>query len=420
MNRTIAPDLKPINHIDILTPKRIDLGHGIDLLWLDDIPDDTIKLDLIWNAGSKYQTKPLISQCTNQLLFSGNQQVISNEIAESIDVLGGYLSHAHGKDYGGFTVFGLKDSITDIFDIVASSFNMGYFPHNELEKWITIKKKEFELNLEKVNFQARRLFTEKLFGNDHPYGKLSHINDFDEINQEDLRSFYKQNYLASKPTFFLVGNAPERLIDNLKKFAAEFQSAGRVFKNSELPKSSTEKEHVSKKGALQSAIRVGRLCIDKSHPDYIPFQVLNTVLGGYFGSRLMKNIREDKGYTYGIGSGITVYQDSAYFFISTEVGVEKREDTLREIYFEMSKLQTELVPEDELTIVKNYMLGSFLRNSDGAIAMMEKYKNIYLQNLEESYYSNYLKIINNIRPDDLKAMAVKYFDSNELIEISFG
>ncbi len=419
MNRKIAPELNQINKIDLILPKKIDLGNNIDLFWINGIPDNTIKLDFIWNAGSKHQEKPLISQFCNHLIFSGSNDLPSNEIAEKIDELGGYLSHLQNKDHAGFTVFGLVDSILPIFDIIQTTFKLGFFPENELKKWSDIKKKEFELNEEKVSINARKLFTKNLFGNKHPYGKLATLSDFDNVKQKDLQHFFQKHYMGKKPTLFLVGNAPISLIENLEHFAKHFEEEeNNTLKNR--PNQTPGKTYLKKEGSVQTAIRIGKLLIHKKHPDFIPFQVLNTAFGGYFGSRLMKNIREDKGYTYGIGSGISVLEDSTFFFISTEVAVEKREATLKEIYFEMERLKTELIPDDELSVVKNYMLGSFLRNSDGAIAMMEKYKNCHLQNLEKNYYSNYLNAINKITSKRIQEVANQYFSFDDLTEVSFG
>ncbi|MFK8037008.1 MAG: M16 family metallopeptidase [Crocinitomicaceae bacterium] len=419
MNRKIAPELSKIKQVDLLNPKKIDLGNDIDLFWINDIPDDTVKLDLIWDAGSKYQNKPLISQFCNHLLFSGNDNLSAKEIATKIDEFGGYLSHQIDRDHAGFTVFGLTKEISSIFDIIQSAFMNNDFVESEVNKWRDIKKKEFDLNEEKVNIKARRLFIKSLVGKEHPYGKFATKNDFDLVNRKDLKSFFKVHYVQKKPAIFLVGNVSKSFIGELKTFASFFsethtplnvsptiQSKGSVYK--------------TKADAVQTAIRVGRLCMNKKDSDFIPFQILNVVLGGYFGSRLMTNIREDKGYTYGIGSGISVQQDLSYFFISTEVGINKREDTLKEIYFELEKLRTELIPQSELLIVKNYMLGSFLRNSDGAIAMMEKNKNLYFQNLSKSYYNHYISTINDITPDRLREIAIKYFDKSDFSEVSFG
>lgn len=419
MNRSKAPALNPIDSIDLIFPKRVDLGNGIDLFWMDDIPDETVKLDVIWDAGSKFQTKPLVASYTNQLLFSGNDQISSNQIAERIDVLGGYLNQSHHKDHASFSVFGLTDSMHAIFNLVQEYFQIATFPQAEIDKWTAIKQQEFQLNEEKVGVNARKMFTQQLFSENHPYGKLAKLADFTAVTQADLQSFFKAHYLGTKPTLFLVGNVSYQVIDQLKTFAQLF-SDSTAPRQATTPTQTIGKQHQVKEKAVQSAIRVGKLTITKSHPDYIALQVLNTVLGGYFGSRLMANIREDKGYTYGIGSGLTALAEATYFFISTEVACDTREATLKEIYFEIDRLQTELIPKSELEVVKNYLLGSLLRNSDGAIAMMEKYKNIYLQNLSESYYTDYVQGINSITPKILKEVAQKHLATESMTEVSFG
>lgn len=419
MNRKVAPKLSKIDQIDLILPEKIDLGNGIDLFLINDIPDNTVKLDLIWDSGSKHQTKPLVAHFCNDLLFSGNKEVSSKDISTKVDEFGGYLSHQIHKDHSGFTVFGLVDEISAIFNIVQSAFFSVDFIEPEIKKLQTIRKKEFELNEEKVSVNVRKLFIKRLVGDNHPYSKFASKTDFDLVQKSDLKTFYENQYIQKKPTLFLVGNVSQKFIIELKEFAKNFTETVSTFKCS-APIQKQGSTYETKKDAVQTAIRIGKLCIDKNDADFIPFQILNVVLGGYFGSRLMTNIREDKGYTYGIGSGISVFEELSYFFISTEVGIDKREATLKEIYFELDKLQTELIPESELTIVKNYMLGSFLRDSDGAIAMMEKYKNLHLQNLNQSYYNNYINTINNITSIKLQEVAKKHFSKVDFSEVSFG
>jgi predicted Zn-dependent peptidase len=173
-------------------------------------------------------------------------------------------------------------------------------------------------------------------------------------------------------------------------------------------------------GAIQSAIRFGRLMFDKNHADYFKFQLMNTVLGGYFGSRLMTSIREDKGYTYGIGSSMSVMEDGAYFFITTEVGVDVREATIKEVYNELDRLKNELIPAEELGRVKNYMLGDFLRHADGAIAMMENFKNIHFNKLKPTYYTDFIHAIHEATAEELQALANKYFVESELTLVTAG
>ncbi|MFK8044530.1 MAG: M16 family metallopeptidase [Crocinitomicaceae bacterium] len=419
MNRKIAPEISAINSVELISPQKIDLGNGIDLFWMNDVPDKTVKLDMVWNAGSKFQNKPLVASFCNQLLLSGNHSISSQSISEQIDSHGGYISHSQHKDHAGLTVFGLTDSIAPIFDIVKSHLLDGAFIDIEVNKLKENRKKEFELSEEKVSVNARKLFTESLFGKQHYYGRLAKAEDFDALLSSDLRAFFKSYYLNTKPTLFLVGNVSEQFIDSIRQFVSIFKNTT-TKKAIVIPVQKIQNKYKTKSGSVQSAIRIGKLCMDKTDSDFVTFQVLNTILGGYFGSRLMANIREEKGYTYGIGSGITALKDATYFYISTEVAVDKREDTIKEIYFEMERLQTEKISENELCVVKNYMLGSFLRNSDGAISMMEKHKSLILQDLSELYYTNYIKGVNSTTAEDLIKVAKKHFDRNTFSEISFG
>ena len=280
MNRKIAPELTPINQVNLIFPTKVDLGNGIDLHWMNNIPDNTVKLDIIWDAGSKYQNKPLIASFCNQLLLSGNDSTSANQIAGEIDSLGGYISHNQHKDHAGLTIFGLTDSIESIFNIIQSNLMHGSFPKTEIAKWREIKRKEFELNEEKVSTNARKLFTKNIFGAQHPYGKLAVIKDFDRVSQADLKQFFIQKYSQTKPVFFLVGNVSESFVKKLKQFASSF-SESKITYNCSEPHQKTGEIYETKENAVQTAIRIGRLCIHKKHPDNIALQVLNTVLGGY-------------------------------------------------------------------------------------------------------------------------------------------
>jgi predicted Zn-dependent peptidase len=177
---------------------------------------------------------------------------------------------------------------------------------------------------------------------------------------------------------------------------------------------------IEKPDAIQSAVRVGRLLFNKKDPDYFKFQVLNTVLGGYFGSRLMANIREDKGYTYGIGSGLASLVNGGYFFISTEVGVDVTNNTLSEIYKEIKLLREQPVNNEELETVRNYVLGQFLRSVDGPYSLADKFKAIWEFGLGYDYFENYFKAVKTITPKEIQELANKYLQEEDLIELVVG
>jgi len=177
---------------------------------------------------------------------------------------------------------------------------------------------------------------------------------------------------------------------------------------------------VEKANGLQSAIRIGRLWVDKSHSDYHGLSVLVTLLGGYFGSRLMANIREEKGYTYGIGSFVLPLKYASYLIISTEVGNEYVEPTLKEVTVEMKKLQNELVPADELETVKSYLLGEFLRDFDGPFSLAGSFKAINDFDLDYSYYDQYLTVLRGITSEEIMRLAQQYLEPDDFHTVVAG
>jgi zinc protease len=180
------------------------------------------------------------------------------------------------------------------------------------------------------------------------------------------------------------------------------------------------KNYFERPDAIQSAVKVGRVLFNKTHPDYFKFQVLNSVLGGYFGSRLMANIREDKGYTYGIGSGINNLVRSGYFFISTEVGADVTSSTLSEIYKELKVLRENLIPDTELETVRNYMLGNFLRSVDGPFSLGEKFRAIWEYGLDYSFFDEYFRVVKSVTPGELRDIANQYLREEDMIECVVG
>jgi predicted Zn-dependent peptidase len=178
--------------------------------------------------------------------------------------------------------------------------------------------------------------------------------------------------------------------------------------------------HIKKPGALQTAIKIGAASINKRHPDYPALKVLNVILGGYFGSRLMKNIREEKGLTYGISSNVFSFNLSGYKFISTEVSKKNTQNTIDEIFKEIVNLQTKPVEKEELSIAKNYMLGEMVRMFDGPFAIAESFRSAWEFGLDNSYYYRLADKIKSIGPDEITSIAATYYKLDELYVITAG
>lgn len=422
LNRNFAPNIKSVEDINYQQAAVRQLDNGIPVYQLQTGTQDIIKIEFIFSAGLWYQQKALVSWFTNKMLKEGTTNFTASQIADKIDYYGAHLELNADKDNAYVTVYTLNKYLNEILPVVEDVIFYPSFPEKELNIKIQNKKQEHIVNSKKVRNLARWKFNELIFGENHPYGKFVNPSDYDAVNQLDLINFHQNNYLITDCKIIAAGNIRKDLLDILNKYFGKYTDKKSRTDHQVVTADSSKLQmvHYKKEDALQSAIRIGKKLFNKKHPDYLKLKVLNTILGGYFGSRLMSNIREDKGYTYGIGSAIVSMQHSGYFFIASEVGAEVTQNAIDEIYHEMDVLQNEKVPDTELTLVKNYMLGSFLRSIDGPFALSENFKGLVEYGLDYNYLKSFVDIVKEINADEIQLLAQRYLDGNSLIELKVG
>lgn len=422
LNRNFTPNIRTVADINYQQPVIHKLDNGIPVYQLQTGTQDIVKIEFIFNAGLWYEQKALVSWFTNKMLKEGTQNFTARQIADKIDYYGAHLELNADKDKAYITVYTLNKYLTEILPVVEDVIFYPLFPENELNIKIQNKKQEFIVNSKKVKNIARRKFNELLFGENHPYGKFVNEADYDTIKQEDIIEFHKNNYFITDCKIIAAGSIRNDLLEILNKYFGKYTDKNSRKGHQVITAESSKLQmvHYKKEDALQSAIRIGKKLFNKKHPDFLKLKVLNTILGGYFGSRLMTNIREDKGYTYGIGSAVVSMQHSGYFFITSEVGADVTQKAIDEIYHEIDVLQNEKVPESELTLVKNYMLGSFLRSIDGPFALSENFKGLVEYDLDYNYLNSFIDIVKQINADEIQLLAQRYLDKKSLIELKVG
>ncbi len=422
LDRQKAPEFQQVQNIQFLDVAKTYLNNGVEVNSINGGSQEVMKIDFIFNAGNLYQTKPLIASSTNQLMKEGTKNYSSFEISEGIDNYGAFFEVENSYDTATLTLYTLTTYLGDVLPYVKevllcpefSEKEFGIFKENAIER--------FKINLEKVSFLARKEFMNAIFSADHPYGGTVGVSDYSDLCLDDLKDFYRNTYNLGNCNIIVSGKVNKTNIDLLNTFFGKEPTLELKPKiQGDLSLSIYGKKiYVEKENALQSAIRIGRVLPNKLHEDYFGLQVLNTVLGGYFGSRLMSNIREDKGYTYGIGSGILSLKNAGYFFISTEVGSDVTKKALIEIYKEIEIIRTQEIPKEELELVKNYMLGQLLVSCDGPFNMASLFDSVNEYGLDYSFYNDYIKTIKEVTPKILLELAVKYFDKSNLTEVVAG
>lgn len=418
IDRKNAPAIKGIDSIQFEKPLVFDITKGNQLFCMTNVQNETAKFELYFDAGAVHGATEVAS-VVNSLLLSGTAGKSSVQISTEIDGLGGFLEQGVGMENAVFSVYALRENILSIARIVRDAVENCVFHERELEQSLSSRKQKLSVNLEKVSVMAQRSFRQRFFNSSENYARITNMNDLDAIKRDDLLQFHQQHYLKGLKKMVLVGNFTQSEIDAFMDIFGGWASEEKTVFETTF-ENIKGYAHVEKKEALQTAIRIGCHLFNKTHEDYPGFLVLNTIIGDYFGSRLMRNIREDKGYTYGIGSMVSEMENTGYFMIGTEVGKEVKDLALAEIKYELDKLKTKLVPREELDLVKNYMLGQLLKSADGPYSMMDLYLGVEQFGLNLEFYNQMIHSINAVTPERIRELANQYLNWDNFTIVTAG
>jgi zinc protease len=417
LNRKVAPKLQSIHAIDFVRPKIFDISESSRLFFMKDVADETARVDLYFDAGS-IKGSVGIASMVNGLLLSGTAEKSSTQISNELDALGAFYESNVGNENAILTIYSLRENMLPILHVIKNAIEKLAFHEQEVEEQISDRKQKFRVNMEKVSFLAQRAFQQRMFEGS-AYGRIMEEEDYDQISLFEMKTFFRENYLNGLTKVVVVGNFDLDQVDEIIDITGTWSIDSPLSFEREI-NNTKGIHHTEKVGALQTAIRVGRTLFNKTHEDFVDFQVLNTILGDYFGSRLMSNIREDKGYTYGIGSMQAELHETGYFLIATEVGKDVKEATLFEIKNEIDRLKNELVDLHELDLVKNYLLGQLLKSADGPYSMIDLYLGLEPFGLEMDFYNKSIESIQQITPERIQELAKKYLVWEEMTIITAG
>lgn len=422
MNRKIAPPIKDAVEFDLkLKPyDKYVLRNGVELYAVNAGAEEVIQVEWVFFAGNSFEKKHMVASATNFLLKSGTSQKSAFAINELVDYYGASLSRTCYNETASITLHSLTKHLPKLLPLIREVLTDAIFPEEEISLFQQNNRQRLEVNLKKNDFVANRLIDEYLYGFEHPYGSYSRFEDLAALTREDLVAFYDQYYRNGKCILFVEGKLPPNIMELLDTAIGDLPLQGGPVEYPTHPihPAGEKKYRISNDpNGVQGAIRIARDFPNRHHPDFFGAQVLNALFGGFFGSRLMNNIREDKGYTYGIYSYLQNHIQRSAWMISTEAGKEVSEATIEEVYKEMALLREELVDEEELLLVRNYLMGSTLGDLDGPFHIIGRWKNIVLNGLSEDYFYQSIRTIKTIQPEELQQLAKKYLQPEDFYEL---
>ncbi len=420
--RTIAPQVHSVEKIDFVEPVHQLLPGGTSFFTLYGGTQEIVKLDFSFKAGNWFESSKLESLMSASMISEGTTGKSAREIADRIDFYGAQLNSLPYYDNNYVSLLSLKKHLPHLLPLFAEIIQDASFPENEFEIIRQKRKQRAQVDAEKVGLVAQRNFMRAVMGKDHPYAPVATSESYDQVTLEGAKSHYLRHYYSGNATLFASGDVDDSvtkmIVDN---FGAGWGTPFPFKKDQPEVQGSEEKKlFLERENANQNAVTIGKRVPTQHHPDSAGLKLVTTIFGGYFGSRLMSNLREEKGLTYGIHASVVSFVRDAIFMIHAEVTAEKTEEAIREIFYEMQRLREELVPESELEPLRSFLLGRMLEDFDGPFARAQSFSSLYEAELEVGYFDKIIHAIKTTTPEQIRDLARRYLDPETMYTVAAG
>ena len=398
------------------------MPNGVSLHHLQGEDKGVVRLDILFKGGYSVQSKPLQALFANRMLREGSKNYTAAEISRKLDYYGAWIDMYSSQECNHIIVYVLARHFANLLPVVEDFVKNPLFPEENLSVVRNNNKAHFLINSRKVDVVAQRYFERALWGDEHPLGSIIKEEDYNNLTRADLVEYYNSVYSSRNCTVFLTGTCEQQVVDAVTVAFGKESWGDAPCVDIAIPDAVTYKGkvRVPMEDTLQSAVKIGCFTLPASHPDIYDFRVLNVLFGGYFGGRLMSNIREDKGYTYDIISEIDAYGERNAFMISSQAATEYVEPLLVEVYREIDRLRNETIPAEEVELVRNYIMGELCREYEGLIAKAEVFVNAWLSGESFDSVNHYIDAVRNISAERLQEVARKYLSRENLFEVVVG
>lgn len=419
-NGDFQPLIQEVRHLELPAYETHKLANGMTLYTLVGGSEPVMKLEIVFRAGAWHEQKPGVAEVMAGLLSEGTQNLASADLAEYIESRGATLQTRGGVDTVRVRLYSLTRFLPELLQILTDIINIPLFDENELKVYTENRVERLMIDLKKNEVLAYRYLTEAMYGRSHPYGRSVKPSDYLEITTDDLRHHHRDHIHPDHAMIFASGSLGAKEVDLLHHTIGQWipqHSNNHPTQASPLHESMYGFHEVDGPQSHQAAIRIGRALFPQNHPDYPGMYVLNTILGGYFGSRLMTEIRENQGLTYGIYSSVDSFSKHGCFYISTETATANTEKVIDSVQNEIKRLKREPIQPEELRMARNYMMGHLMTQLDGSFSSMDYIKSMKIEHLENEHFNHLIRTLQDISPGSLMDLANKYFGPEEWVTI---
>ena len=374
------------------------------------------RLDAVWNAGGRYFPRPYRASALARMLLEGSSQQSSVQFQSAVDQLGAYFGAQASADHLWVTVYQEEERLAETLELIASALQ---HPRWDISDWKAHSEsmlQEHQVAQQRTRFHANRMFLHHLLG-DSSYGRLAEAADITQITPEMLAQHHAEYVAPFQPRLFFSARQEfdaSKTMDNLEFLAkgniAEEQLSQPIYQNA--PGS---RHHTPVPNAVQASLVLGKHIPSRTHVDYPALYLAVFLLGGYFGSRLSKNIREEKGLTYGISAQCVHRQLASYVQIAADLKSDSLQMALDEVFNEVKTLSLHPPKDEELNNVRNYLSGSYVRNFDGVLNTMETMRPLLLNGLSSDWSFDFYQRLMATSAEEITAAAARYLQPESFV-----
>ena len=420
--RKTAPPVHSVDKIEFIEPEHQLLPGGTSFFTLYGGNQEVVKLDFSFKAGNWYESNKLEGMMAASMVAEGTTGKTAREIADRIDFYGAQLNSVPYYDNSYISLLSLKKHLPNLLPLLAEIIQDASFPEHEFEIAREKRKQRSLVDAEKVGLLSQRSFLRSVMGEGHPYAPVTTPEAYDAVTLEGAKSHFDRHYFSANATLFASGDVDAEVTRLIEQNFGKGWGTPYPDKNIHpaIRGATDRKIFIERENANQNAVTIGKIVPTQHHPDAAGLKLLTTIFGGYFGSRLMSNLREEKGLTYGIHASVVSFVREAIFMIHAEVTAEKTDEAIREIFYEMQRLCDELVPESELAPLRSFLLGRMLEDFDGPFARAQSFASLYEAELEVGYFDKIIHTIKSTTPEQIRDLARRYFDPDTMYTVAAG
>ncbi len=415
-----APEPVAPAAIDVRQARCHRLSNGVALYTLHSDDFEVLRVSFIFRAGSAVQSHPFTASATANLLAEGTESMSAREVAETLDYYGSWFDVNLDRDYAYINFATLSRFAAPTLRVAEQILLHPTFPAEEIATYAAKRRQKLEIERRKVDVKAREAFARAMFGAEHPYGESYPAEAYDTLTRENILAFYRRFYTAENCFVVCSGRIGDEEMMAITALAEQLPHGEAAWSVAMPEPQSTHRTDIRHEGALQSSIRIGRLLFGREHPDFVGMQVVATTLGGYFGSRLMQNLREEHGYTYGVMAAMVNFEQTGYFAIATQVGADVTQEALAACYEEIERLRREQISDEELELVRKMMIGEMMRILDGPFGIADVTIENILCGTDNSAIDRNLNRILSITPEEIQRLAREYLAEEDLVTVVAG